>query len=132
MSKLNVIHEELLKELNEIRLKFSDRTIEDDARYNEIIMLLVQFKVYPEKNKTNRYTAEQMVDNYGVMWHVYGVPLNCPHCKGDLRDLTSGPPFKREIGIYSPERDITTAWQCPHCRKQWPRRMARWTEQIKK
>jgi hypothetical protein len=56
--------------------------------------------------------------------------MNCPACGASLdggpipeesRQHYS-PPYrwKREIGIYSIERDRTVAWRCPDCNHEWP------------
>lgn len=60
-----------------------------------------------------------MADYYGPDWKTYKPPLKCPHCEADLRDLSSGPPFKREIGIT--ERDRVVECLCPDCGKKWKR-----------
>lgn len=61
-----------------------------------------------------------MVHGYGARWFEYKSPLDCRHCHADLRDLSMGPPFKREIGILD-RRDRTIAFQCPDCQKEWMR-----------
>ncbi len=58
---------------------------------------------------------------YGPDHDKWREPLECPHCKADLRDHKAGPPFKREIGQYSLERDMTVGYQCPDCGKWWSR-----------
>lgn len=54
----------------------------------------------------------------------------CPFCKANLQGKPipkkdqgafGSTHFSRKIGIYSRERDMTVAWQCPDCGKQWPR-----------
>jgi hypothetical protein len=55
----------------------------------------------------------------------------CPHCGADLK----GEPipevdrktfgwathFDRRIGVYDTGQDLTIAWKCPDCEKEWPR-----------
>lgn len=60
-------------------------------------------------------THLRMVIAYGADWHRWREPLECPHCTTDLRNHESGPPFKREIGIYNMALDRTTGILCPDC-----------------
>jgi hypothetical protein len=60
-------------------------------------------------------THLRMVEGYGADWHRYSGPLECRHCKADLRNHESGPPFKREIGISDRLLDRITGYKCPDC-----------------
>lgn len=109
--------EMLLDELDNEREKF---TKADKQKMQEIIERLVNANVYPVTSamKKHGYNAMTMVESYGARWHIWKQPLQCPHCSTDLRDYESGPPFKREIAIYSRELDRTTHFECPDCHKQ--------------
>jgi len=62
-----------------------------------------------------RRMADELISGWGARWHVWREPLQCPHCKADLRDHRTGPPFKREIGQYDMDEDRTVAFICPDC-----------------
>jgi hypothetical protein len=87
--------------------------LEERSRY--LVKVLVDLKHWPAKNKTGRYSAYRMWEGYGPYWNVYEGPLECRHCKADLRNHESGPPFKREIGQV--ENDRCTHYVCPDCNK---------------
>ena len=80
---------------------------------------LVRRGHYPKSTPTMEkygYTHLSMVEGYGVDWCIYREPLNCPKCNADFRNLESGPPFKREIGIEITEKyDGVDHFQCPDC-----------------
>jgi len=54
---------------------------------------------------------------------------SCPHCGVSLIGKTIpkklrkyySPPYhyKREIGIYDRDKDMTVAFECPDCKKRW-------------
>lgn len=55
---------------------------------------------------------------------------DCPVCgvswlDGEIpeksRHLYGGTHFKREIGIYDMDRDITVRWKCPDCKTEFDR-----------
>lgn len=104
--------EELLKELKEEQRKYPS----NKERMQEICDLLVSMGVYPEISKMGR-PALKMVEFWGAYWHIYDEPLFCRHCKADLRNHETGPPGKREIGIYDRGLDRTVEYQCPDCKK---------------
>lgn len=112
--------EATLKRLEELRATF-----EWDAHSEEIDMLidtLVSEGEYPETTTIMQkfgYTHRKMMESWGVDWHKWHEPLNCPKCNADLRDQESGPPFKREIGWY--DHDMTVCWICPDCGKAFNR-----------
>src|SRR5574340_130842 len=56
----------------------------------------------------NPNSVWSMVGGWGARWHEWRPPFECPHCKADLRDHRTGPPFKREVGRYDMARDRTT------------------------
>lgn len=106
-------NEKLLDQLDEERRKYTkaDRQVMED-----MIGELVIRGVYPAKPRAPGNTLLGMVHGYGARWIEFRGPLACPHCKADLRS-PSGPPFKREIGIYDEGRDYTTHFECPDCRQ---------------
>jgi hypothetical protein len=107
--------------LKEEREKFARS---DKDRMQKLINELVALGVYPESTpamEKHGYSHLTMVESWGADWHQYRGDLSCPKCGADLRDHETGPPFKREIGIYDQFRDRTVAWQCPDCDHQWPR-----------
>lgn len=111
--------QELLKELREERNKFEPQ----NPRMQEIVDSLVELGEYPVDTPAQLeygYTPLRMVESWGVDWHKWREPNNCPHCDADLRDHANGPPFKREIGQYDRSLDRTVAWVCPDCKEQWP------------
>jgi hypothetical protein len=88
----------------------------DAAKMKEMIDLLIVRGVYPpETAPGNPNTVYAMVSGWGARWFQWAAPLSCPHCKADLRNHVGGPPFKREIGIYSREADRTVGFTCPDC-----------------
>lgn len=87
-----------------------------------IIQRLVDLGVYPPPTKAmldNEYTYLTMIENYGVFWHMYADPIECPYCHSDLRS-PEGPPFSRLISIYSQVLDMSVAYQCPDCGDYFP------------
>ncbi len=108
--------EKLLDELDQERQKF---TRSDKEKMKEMVDLLVSAGIYPpmnEKMAKQGSTHLSMVESYGARWHVYDSPLECPHCKADLRNHESGPPFKREIGIeVRGFYDGVAYYNCPDC-----------------
>lgn len=109
--------EELLLALDQERRKHSLR---DNAKINGFIQELITRKVYPPETVNGNHILN-MVDCYGAYWYTWKTPYECPHCKADLRDLKSGPPFRRVISIYDQNRDRTIGWKCPDCNGEWPR-----------
>lgn len=104
--------EELLDALQDER--------EEYTKANENVMqayidALIECGEYPKSVTGSRSTHLSMVKGYGVTWHRYSGPLECLHCRTDLKDHVNGPPFKREIGIYSTALDRTTGYKCPDC-----------------
>jgi len=90
------------------------------ARANRDLMTtmcdqLVEHEVYPKESKLGRSPLE-MVENYGIDWHLYREPHFCPHCNADLRSK-NGPPYKREIGVV--ENDRLRYYTCPDCGKSF-------------
>lgn len=106
-----IIEVMLLDQLKEERDKYTDSNKE---LMQELCDKLVRLGTYPATSAWG-YTPLQMVEGYGVEWHIYKGHLECPHCKADLRD-PKGPPGKREIGIYDRDRDSTTHFICPDCK----------------
>jgi len=121
MKKANEKIEQLLDSLDKERRKF---TRSNQELMQLMIDELVVLGVYPTTKimKEHNYTPMSMVEGYGARWHEWSEPLNCPHCGADWRNFQSGPPFKREVGVYSREQDRTTEWMCPDCKKSTPRR----------
>jgi hypothetical protein len=112
----DMTHEELLVALNAERRKF---TKSDKNLMHKMVEELISRGVYPASTQTGM-TPFQMVDGWGAYWFEWCKDgLICPHCKCDLRDLKSGPPFTRKIGISN--RDSVYAWECPDCKKRWSR-----------
>jgi hypothetical protein len=106
--------EELLDALEEERGKF---TKSNDQVMQAMVNELVARGVYPASTPSMTkygYTHFKMMEGWGARWHLFREPLNCKHCGADLRS-ESGPPFKREIGIYNHDR--TEAFVCPDCKK---------------
>lgn len=111
--------EQLLSECDRERQKFTRR---DDQIFFAMIDELIRREVYPKETLPgNPNTVRQMVEGWGAFWVWWSGRTTCPHCQTDLRDLKTGPPFKREIGIYSQEQDQTISYCCPDCGKEWDR-----------
>lgn len=106
-------NEQLLKELDTER----SRRFSDEAKMKAMIGELITRGVYPKETVPGNPTKDiyRMVSGYGVYWFQWREPLNCWHCKADLRNLESGPPFKREIGRYDDRLDRTVYTTCPDC-----------------
>lgn len=106
----------LREQLDQEREKF---TRADQTKMQELIDQLVAIGEYPSDPTPAMakygYSILTMVECYGSDWHRYRGWLNCPHCQADLRNLESGPPFKRELG--RTEYDRTQDWWCPDCGK---------------
>lgn len=79
---------------------------------------LSMLKAYLKKNNVSATTMETF---YGKEWFIWKGLLKCPFCFVDLRDLEVGPPYKREIAIYSLEYDRTIDFICPDCGKSFGR-----------
>ncbi len=110
----------LLKILDDERRKFTE---DNEKKISLLVAALIDKGVYPAKTVPgNGNTVRAMVSGWGPYWHKWEEPLNCPHCKVDLRDLKTGPPFKREIGIYDRARDRTDHFVCPDCEGVIPRK----------
>lgn len=104
--------ENLLKELQEERIKFSKA---DQEKMLKIIEALLEAGIYPKTTPTMEkygYTHQNMVQYWGAWWHIYSEPHCCPHCLADLRDHESGPPGKREL-LHKPKDDLI----CPDCQE---------------
>lgn len=81
---------------------------------------LIRRNVYPiDTVPGNPNTVYVMVQGWGSDWYLWKEPLECPHCKADLRCHRTGPPFKREIGHVSEDR--MSHYSCPDCKGTWPR-----------
>jgi hypothetical protein len=91
---------------------------QDQVEIKSMIDALIARGVYPavtvEGNPNDVYT---MVTGYGARWHEWREPHACPHCKADLRDYRTGPPYKREIGLYDRDTDRTVSVICPDCKR---------------
>ena len=114
---------ELLTELKEEREKFIHSN-SDEAKMKELVDLLVTMGVYPESTpvmEKYHYNHMTMMQSWGVDWHRWKEPHNCPKCGSDWCDRKLGPPFKREIGISDLRRDRTTQLACPDCKSHFDR-----------
>lgn len=119
----------LLDRLDEERRRFSNA---DDAVMRSLVEELVRRFEYREPIGTPHEVRPfvplesilKAVWGYGARWHRFAEPLACPHCKADLRDHESGPPFKLEVGHV--QNDAVTEWSCPSCGASWPRSEERW------
>lgn len=112
--------EVILAKLEAERVKF---TKADKGFMQKLIDRLVEECVYPASTPTmvkQGYTHLKMVECWGSDWHLWRGTLNCPKCNSDWRDLSAGPPFKREIG--QSYGDLTVAYTCPDCGHVVPRR----------
>ncbi len=119
MGRFPIDDDELLEALNEERQKF---TRSDEVLIGRMVEELIMRGVYPVKaQEGNPNTIRAMVDGWGAYWHLWREPLECPHCKTDLRDTRVGPPFKREIGVEL-GRDCVDHYECPDCRKNIARK----------
>lgn len=106
--------EELLEMLALERNKY---TRANDKVIEILVDVLIERGEYPAQTVPgNRNTVRQMVSGYGAYWHRWRDLLECPHCKVDLRNHKTGPPFKREIGVYDRSRDRTSHFTCPDCK----------------
>lgn len=116
MDYIGISNDTLLDMLDTERHKFtqSDKVVMDD-----MIHELLRRGVYPALPVGNPNTVYQMVGGWGARWHCWSGPLTCPHCGTDLRNHTTGAPFKREVGLYANDR--TYAYRCPDCNGKWPR-----------
>ena len=115
----NETDEELLTLLEEERDKFGKA---DKEYMQALVDELVKRSVY-KRTKTMKeynYSFMSMVESWGARWHEWRKPHYCPNCGIDLRS-DNGPPFKREIGVYSIERDRTEKYRCPDCKIEWDR-----------
>lgn len=116
---LSLEDQQLLELLKAERAKFTRA----DGRLMEVAIVELQRRgVYPEETQPgNPNSVEDMVLSYGVYWYTWQGPLECPACHLDLRDLSSGPPFKREIAVVDRERDRVVRHICPDCHAEVPR-----------
>ena len=117
-------HQEVESLLRELREERSNLFGTEKPRMQELVDILVQAGVYPTDTPAQKkfgYTPKQMVICWGVEWHRWKDPLNCPHCDSDLRDHTNGPPFKLEMGKSDSDLDMISEWKCPSCHQTWPR-----------
>lgn len=108
----------LLNKLNQERSKFTES---DKDKMQKMIDILVAERVYPSEPtpamKKHGYSLLTMVESWGVDWYKYDGAMTCPSCFALLIDEKNGPPFKKEIGIYSIEEDRTIDTVCPECYK---------------
>lgn len=109
----HLTNDQLLEALQKERGRF---TRANEKYMKKMIDELIERGVYPKEtvpgNPSNVY---QMVDGWGVNWHVWQEPFKCPHCEKDLRNYGSGPPFKLEIGQVHNDRCV--GFTCPFCQK---------------
>jgi rubredoxin len=114
-SSLNI---DFLQELREERGKFSGS---DESLMQRLIEGLVNKGIYPSEPtgamKKMGYSILDMVKSWGVDWYQYDDPLECPHCKANLRNEEDGPPFKREIAMSDFFLDVVVDYVCPECYK---------------
>lgn len=103
--------EELLDEVDAEWRRFTER---NDLKLSMLVQELVARSVYPPLTVAGT-PALQMVIGHGARWHIWSGPLECRHCRADLRHAELGPPYKREIGIT--ENDRCTKFKCPDCGK---------------
>jgi len=93
----------------------------DKDKMEEIVKELIKEGWYPSEPTPAMiecgYSVGTMVESWGVNWNVYGDPTICPNCKANLKNEKLGPPFKREIGMYDWELDMTVDFICPDCYK---------------
>jgi predicted RNA-binding Zn-ribbon protein involved in translation (DUF1610 family) len=111
---------ETLEALEAERIKF---TKANTNFMQKLIDRLVEEKVYPTSTPMmakHGYTHLTMVECWDSNWHVWQGTLNCPKCGSDWRNLSAGPPFKREIG--QSNGDMTLAYSCPDCGHSSPRK----------
>jgi hypothetical protein len=109
--------DQLLEELKKERAKFTES---DDALMKDMINILIERGVYPKGTAPgNPNTVYQMVEGWGAYWHKYDEPLACPYCNADLRDMRTGPPFKRELIKCDKRHNNTGMVQCPNCKREW-------------
>jgi glutaredoxin len=116
MQNVKKTSQEILNDLENERSKFTNSNTD---LMQKLVDELVANGEYPIKTPTMEkygYSHLKMVQCWGSKWHIFEEPLECPHCKADLRSL-NGPPFKREIGIYSRDQDRTIRYDCPDCHK---------------
>lgn len=105
----------LLKLLNEERGKFTES---DHRRIKLFIAALIEKGEYPSETvEGNPNSVWQMVKGWGAYWHRWDGTLECPHCKADLRDLVTGPPFMRAIG--HTVNDRCAYYTCPDCNEKF-------------
>lgn len=112
--------EQLLDELEVERRRFTQA---DEEVIQKLVDQLVELGVYPTTPMMVKYgyTAHDMVEAWGARWYIWSEPLACPKCKADWRDVESGPPLKREMGMYSDMLDRTYAIRCPDCGTEFGR-----------
>ena len=103
--------EELLQLIEEAR------SIGRDEKLTKLVKRAQKMGIYPRDTVLrNPNTVLNMVKYYGTRWFEWKEPLSCPYCGVDLR-APEGPPFKREIAIYSQRLDRTVGYRCPDCGK---------------
>ncbi len=90
----------------------------DDLNANVRVHVLEADEMRSELSLTSDEATKRRQLYKGLCWKS---PVECPHCKCDLRDHKNGVPFKRTIGVYSREQDRTTHWKCPDCEGTWDR-----------
>ena len=110
--------DETLEALKEEREKFTE---DNEGVMRRLVKKLQRLGEYPEETQEgNPNDVWAMVSGWGAYWHRWrGDTLNCPHCDADLRDLETGPPGMRHIGIIKSDRCV--AVRCPDCNGTWPR-----------
>lgn len=110
------LKESLLMALGLERNKF---TSSNKVSMQNIIDVLVAIEAYPKTTPTMekmKYTHLTMVEGWGENCFEWKGTLECPHCKADLRNHESGPPFKREMGMeVKGFYDGVAYFKCPDC-----------------
>jgi len=106
-------------ELEKLEVERGKFTPDNESLMQGLIDKLVKKGIYPsKKTKTMEkygYSILDMVKAWGVNWHIYQEPLECPYCNTNLKNEESGPPFKREIGISDLVLDKNVDCMCPDC-----------------
>ena len=90
------------------------RTRINDVLVDALIDELVHRGIYPKETVAgNPNDIYQMARCYGARWSQWKGILTCSHCKMDLRDRRTGPPYKRSIGVT--RNDRLSYVECPRC-----------------
>ena len=106
-------------ELEKLEVERGKFTPDNESLTQGLIDKLVKKGIYPsKKTKTMEkygYSILDMVKAWGVRWHIYQEPLECPYCNANLKNEECGAPFKREIAISDLVLDRTVDCMCPDC-----------------